>query len=332
VERGLVVLRAVAGAALVLALICAGTVARTDQAPPGPEARAVAYLTIEVPRWRREHAWYSCHNNGDATRALLAAARKGHDIGAALDDTRTWLVAPDRWAQKGTPGGSEDLPLAQIQFGSALAALVEAGRGDRLALTRAAELVAAHQQPDGSWVLSPTQTIGGATFYGRALATAMARLVLAGSTTPAGRASLTRADAWLRSFTPVSVLDASSVLIGLGASDDPASRAQRARALAIVKEGQGPDGGWGPYTTSQSEVFDTALAVRSLMTLTPATAAPAYDGGELSEARRRGRAYLVAQQEDDGSWVETTRPSGGESYAQRISTTAWALLALLVSS
>jgi hypothetical protein len=43
----------------------------------------------------------------------------------------------------------------------------------------------------------------------------------------------------------------------------------------------------------------------------------------------RGRSFLIAQQQRDGSWVETTRPRGGESYAQRISTTGWAALALL---
>ncbi len=44
---------------------------------------------------------------------------------------------------------------------------------------------------------------------------------------------------------------------------------------------------------------------------------------------KRGRAYLESIQPDDGSWVETTRPSGNESYAQRLSTTGWATLALL---
>jgi hypothetical protein len=45
----------------------------------------------------------------------------------------------------------------------------------------------------------------------------------------------------------------------------------------------------------------------------------------------KGRAYLVATQQDDGSWTETTRPSGNESYAQRLSTTGWATLALLMT-
>jgi hypothetical protein len=50
-----------------------------------------------------------------------------------------------------------------------------------------------------------------------------------------------------------------------------------------------------------------------------------------TEAIRRGRAYLVAAQRPDGSWPETTRPPDGESYAQRLSTTGWALQALLAT-
>ena len=52
---------------------------------------------------------------------------------------------------------------------------------------------------------------------------------------------------------------------------------------------------------------------------------------DLNEAIHRARAYLVGAQNEDGSWPETTRPPNGESYAQRISTTAWSLLALLDS-
>jgi hypothetical protein len=44
-----------------------------------------------------------------------------------------------------------------------------------------------------------------------------------------------------------------------------------------------------------------------------------------------GRAFLLEAQLGDGSWVETTRPAGQQSYAQYISTTAWATLALLAT-
>ena len=311
------------GLALAAALVAGGALTTHGSAAAqadSPEGRAVAYLRVEVPRWRGEHPCYSCHNNGDATRALLAAAAQGHDIGMALDDTLTWLAAPERWEQNGSPGGSSDLPLARVQFASALSAAAGASRAPATARDRAADLMATHQHADGSFTLNPSQTLGGATFYGRALATAMARRALASASSAAARAARDGADAWLRSTALVNVLDASSVLLGLGDAADAAALAQRQRTLALLQQGQAADGGWGPFVTSQPEVFDTALVVQALS-----------QAREMPEAARRGRAYLLERQQDDGSWVETTRPSGGESYAQRISTTAWALLALLAS-
>ena len=306
------------------AAIVAGAGLSSDSAPAAQvgsaERRAIAYLRAEVPRWRREHPCYSCHNNGDATRALLAASAGGLDIGDALDDTLAWLAAPERWEQNGSPGGSSDLPLARIQFASALDAAVAAGRASGTARDRAVELMAVHQQVDGSWMLNPQQTIGGATFYGRALATAMARRALGATGNANLRTARERADTWLRATAPANVLDAASILLGLDKANDREAQAQRRRVLALLREGQASDGGWGPFATSPPEVFDTALVVLALS-----------QASEMPDATRRGRTYLIELQQPDGSWVETTRPSGGESYAQRISTTAWALLALLSS-
>jgi len=288
----------------------------------GAEARAVTYLTAEVPRWRGEHSCYSCHNNGDAARALIAASGRGYQIRDALDDTLAFLVTPERWNADTTRGGSEDLPLARIQFAGALTAMDRTGRAPAAAIDRAASLVAAHQQRDGSFRLSDTQTLGGSTFYGTVLATALARNIFASATSGRVSAPLANADAWLRRFEPESVLDASSILIGLGRATDAPAEAQRQRAFAVLKRGQGTDGGWGPYVSSQSEPFDTALAVIGLSTVGDAALGPSIE---------RARAYLVGAQNADGSWPETTRPPGGESYAQRMSTTAWALLALLES-
>ena len=301
----------------------AGASAFAGQPQPtanSPVARAVAYLAVEVPRWRREHPCYSCHNNGDATRALIAASARGHAVGNAIDDSLAWLATPERWESNARRGGSEELPLARIQFASALAAMVSAGRAAPDALDRAAALLVVHQQDDGSWRLSESQTLGGATFYGTSLATAMARRILAGTKARASDRALARANAWLRSTSPTTVLDASSVLIGLDRDADAAAVAQRQKCLDVLKRGQGPDGGWGPYVTSQSEPFDTALALLALLTVRNA---------ESTEMIPRAREYLVGSQNSDGSWPETTRPPNGESYAQRISTTAWALLALL---
>jgi hypothetical protein len=305
------------GAAVFGAVIAAG-----GAQAPEPEARAVAYLSLEVPRWRLVHPCYSCHNNGDATRALIAAAGRGHALSGALDDTLAWLATPDRWDSNQLRGGSEDLPLARIQFASALASMVDAGRATQDALDRAATLLVVHQRDDGSWTLNPSQPLGGPTFYGTSLATAVARRVLAKASAGSVQMPLARAASWLRSASVETVTDASAVLVGLEGDTNPAAAAQRRRSLDVLRSGQGPDGGWGPYVTSQSEPFDTALALLGLRSLRDA---------DLDETIRRARAYLITTQNPDGSWPETTRPPNGESYAQRISTTAWALLALLAS-
>jgi hypothetical protein len=293
--------------------------------------RAVAYLRIEVPRWRREHPCYSCHNNGDAARALIAASKAGHDVGDSIDDTLVWLAAPSRWASNAMRGGSEDLPLARIQFASALAGMVAAGRSTPDVLDQAAALLVGHQREDGSWRLSESQIVGGATFYGTSLATAMARRSLGAARSAAISQPRARASEWLRAVAVASVLDASSVLLGLEREIDAEAATQRRTALDVLKRGQGPDGGWGPYVNSQSEPFDTALALLALAEVADPAAPEPFTPAELGEAVRKGRSFLIAAQNADGSWPETTRPPGGESYAQRISTTGWSLLALLAS-
>ena len=98
-------------------------------------------------------------------------------------------------------------------------------------------------------------------------------------------------------------------------------------------EGLAPSGGWGAYLASVVEPFDTALVVLALQPLLGQSelAVPAIDAGLLTEMVAGGRAFLLEAQLGDGSWVETTRPAGQQSYAQYISTTAWATLALLAT-
>ncbi len=59
------------------------------------EQRAIDYLAREVPRWSKENHCFSCHNNGDAARALYVARRLGYRVpGEALADTTAWLLRP----------------------------------------------------------------------------------------------------------------------------------------------------------------------------------------------------------------------------------------------
>jgi hypothetical protein len=283
-------------------------------------ARGVRYLSVEVPKWKAEHPCYSCHNNGDAARALLVASARGYDIGTSLDDTLTFLRQPASWNQSKAADGFDDKQLARVQFASALAVAHGHGRAARGDLESAVRLLVADQRPDGSWTLDQSQSIASPATYGTLIATWSARATLIASGLSASHPSIARADQWIRAVKPKNVIDCAATLLALDRASDAAAEQLRNGCLAILRSGQSRDGGWGPYVTTAPQVFDTAMVVLALSRI---------GGEDLKGAIDRGKAYLVSQQQPDGSWPETTRPADQESYAQRISTTGWALLALL---
>jgi hypothetical protein len=292
----------------------------------GPERRALAYLSREVPRWATDNKCYSCHNNGDAARALYVAVRQSHSVPAeALTDTTRWLSRPEQWDKYAGDTPGNDPVLARIQFAAALVEAIDAGLvKDRAPLKRAADQVARHQEKDGSWAVLAAGTTGSPTTYGNCLATYVARRTLNRADPQHYQEAVRRADQWFRMVRVESVLDAAAVLLALDGSDDSDAGAQRQRCLKLIRKGQGQDGGWGPYVNSAAEPFDTAMVVLALN--------PLQKQADVRLLVRRGRAFLLSMQRPDGSWPETTRPAGGESYAQRLSTSGWATLALLGSS
>lgn len=284
-----------------------------------PLLMAIAYLAGEVPRWARENHCYSCHNNGDAARALYAAKKLKYKVPAAvLAGTTKWVSHPGTWdSNRGNPAFS-DKKLARIQFAASLVAAFDAGVvKDKKVLQQAAESLLPDQQPDGSWQVDAGAAIGSPATYGPFLATYMARRTLEKSGL---REAAARADAWFRKAAPSAVIEAAARVLALE------DRGEEWRTSAdLLFKSRNPDGGWGPYRNSPSEPFDTSVALLALEAVKD----------RLPEARPAiagGRAWLLREQLPSGGWTATTRPAGSQSYAQHISTSGWATLALLVTS
>jgi len=252
---------------------------------------------------------FSCHNNGDGARALYAAGITG-----PAASTTTWLRAPADWGKGKMDGGSSDKTLALYQFSAALTSAVEAGvLSDRKALRDAARSLAAVQSASGAWrVDDEGEAPGSPVTWGTTLATYFGRrtLLAAGGYD----AEVARAEAYLRNVEPRHTPDEAAVLLAL-----PNEPNFRKRAVERFTRMQTSDGGWGPRQSAPAEVFDTALVLLALQA-----------AGEKSLIPR-GREFLIRTQQNSGGWPETTRPSGSQSYAQHISTTAWATLALLAT-
>ncbi len=295
------------------------------QPAPTPESRALTYLQREVPQWSRENKCFSCHNNGDAARALYTAVRLSYPVPSqVLADTSAWLAQPQRWDHNGGEGPSSNKRLARIQFAAVLVGALDAGLvKDPKALVRAADLVAEQQHPNGSWPVEVEGNLGSPVTYGVCLATAMARRTLHRADPQRFRTAIAKADQWLRQVKVQNMLEAAAVLLGLEGSNDAEAQAQRQKAWTLFRKGQSRDGGWGPYVNAPPESFDTALVLLALARLP--------ESAEGKSLLQRGRAYLIVTQLPDGSWPETTRPAGAESYAQRLSTAGWATLALLAT-
>jgi hypothetical protein len=290
-----------------------------------PEGRAVGFLAVEVPKWTRDNKCYSCHNNGDAARTLAGAVRLGALADRApLDHTLRFLARPDGWDANGPEGPFKDKKLARIQFAAALAEGNRAGLlSDRDALQTAAALVAELQTADGNWETDVPGNVGSPVTYGGPLASALAAQTLRMADRTKYRGSIAKASRWFETTQAKSVLDAAATMLALANTFSPAASARRAQCLELVRRGQSSDGGWGPYANSPPEVFDTAVVVLALRAQ--------KDQSALGELISRGRDFLVAAQEPDGGWPATTRPAGADSYAQRVSTTAWATQALLAT-
>ncbi|REK09891.1 MAG: hypothetical protein DWQ37_17435 [Planctomycetota bacterium] len=301
--------------------------AQAQQAPPddAPD-RALAFLRVEVPKWQQENACFSCHNNGDAARALMAATQADRlDDKLPLAETLVFLASPDRWDENGPDGPFKDKNLARVQFAAALAEAARdrlVARDDRV-FRQAAAMLTELQAPDGSWPIGPAGNVGAPATYGQALASLMALRALETLAPEEQHEPIAKARRWFRATEPKRVLDAAATLWALAGADDGAAQRQRRRALELIRRGQSPDGGWGPFVNAPPEVFDTAVVLLAL--------AAQEDHSHLSPLIRKGRRFLIAQQFDDGSWPETTRPRGAESYAQRLSTAGWATLALLAT-
>jgi hypothetical protein len=257
------------------------------------EQKALAYLEIEVPRWSAENQCYSCHNNGDAARALIKAGRQ-----MPLQDTLAWLSEPGRWERNRGHPASSDKKLARAQFTVALSAAVAAELAPVAVLKIAAAQLIKDQDPDGAWRAEGGESqLGSPVTWGTALTT----LLAAEAIERAGEsAAAAKARNWLANFPPKSHMElAVAVMAG------------RTTFTVKLRQGQNGDGGFGPYPGSPSEPFDTALALLALKT------------------NPRARDYLIRTQLADGGWPETTRPAGGQTYAQHISTSGWATFALL---
>ena len=231
---------------LAIQLLCLAGAGQNTPGPTTPEAKAVAFLSREVPRWSREKHCFSCHNNGDGARALFRAARAGQHVPVeALADTTAWLVKPPGWDHNGGDGPFSDKRLARVSFTATLAtAFSTEWIKDKKALLEAADRLVLDQSTDGSWRIEGEDATGSPATYGRPLATFLARESLATAEPARFRAAIDRADAWLLKREIQTVTDASVTLLAAAVATRRPPASRQDRCLELLARVQDKDVCW----------------------------------------------------------------------------------------
>jgi N-acyl-D-amino-acid deacylase len=293
--------------------------------------RSVARVLDVAPRFREHATCISCHHNALPAIAAAAARRKGIEIdqGRArknLDDMLTFFKNGASRMMLGDPAvGGEALTAGYVQLGFA----AEGHPLDKVTATTTHWLLA-RQMPDGRWVGNGVNRPP--IEYSTISHTAIAAGGLIAYPLPGRRnemkESLRRARQWLLAAQPKSAEERGMRLMGLVWTD--AGRSSVQAAIREIRANQDAGGGWPQLARTEPDAYATGLSLYALHV----AGVPAAD-----EAYRKGVAFLLGTQYQDGTWLVKTHSfplqryfESGFPYGphQWISTaaTSWAALAI----
>ncbi len=283
---------------------------RPESAPAPADAirKSIPLLQRSSTVFLERSGCVGCHHQPYTARAVQAARKLGIDVDAAAAAEQQkamrleWAALLEELRQGIEIGGATDR-LTQSLLGLRAAGTAP----DAITDTAVAEIASA-QLPDGRWHFGGVSRAPiNESEIGR---TAQAVRVLQVYELPGRKAEfaerIARARNWLLTARPLTTDDYSLRLLGLSWSGAEASRVKEAANQLIAL--QRADGGWSGNRYLESDAYSTAQA---LVALHESAAAPAG-----SPVHRRGSAYLLKTQNDDGAWYVRSRAVKFQPYFQ----------------
>ncbi len=289
---------------------------RRDAIPPPPAGglgdprvsltKSVAQLLPAASTFRDKTNCISCHHNGLPSMAAATARRKGIVIDETLarktlDDQVSFFRRNTARVMSGDPAvGGEALTAGYTQLGMA----AEGYPADTVTAIMTHWLMA-RQMPDGSWlgnglnrppleysIISHTAiAVGGLIAY-----PIPGRLHEMAET-------VTRAKQWLLAAQPKSAEERGMRLMGLVWTGAPQARI--AEATKAIRASQETDGGWSQFSRTGPDAYATGVSLYALHIAGVPATDPAY---------RKGVAYLLGSQYQDGAWLVRTHSFPTQRY------------------
>jgi hypothetical protein len=250
-----------------------------------------------------ERTCFTCHNLGAPVLALAAARDRGFKIDPdrfkqILDHTEASLRRNrDHYAQGKGQGGQADTA------GWALWTLEVGGWKPDETTGAVAHYLTVYDKDKGHWKnVSDRPPSEASPFTTTFLGIAAMRTFAADK--PAAAERIARAREWLLASSPK---DTEDRVFRLRALDYAGAEAKDVRAAAQeLLSSQREDGGWAQLPDHSSDAYATGSALAALV---QAGGVPVSDA-----AYRKGIAWLLKNQKDDGSWHVTSRSKPFQQY------------------
>jgi ankyrin repeat protein len=262
-------------------------------------ARAVDPLLKSAPVFFKTSGCMSCHHQTLPVQAAALARSRGVavDRDAEQKQYKTILafIAP---AQEALLEMSDAVPDVHVTGAYALEALAaESHAADRVTAALVHN-IAGKQMADGSWPgIAPRPPIESGSIQSTAFGIRALRLYGMPGRKAEFEGRIARARQWLRDAEPRTTEDRIMKLYGLYWAKAPAADvAAAANAVAAL---QRADGGWAQLPGLESDAYATGKAMTAL-----------HESGRMSvsdPAYRRGVAFLLGTQCQDGTWRVKTR-------------------------
>jgi squalene-hopene/tetraprenyl-beta-curcumene cyclase len=298
----------------------------------------LAFLLKDATEWRNARKCATCHHGTMTVWALSEAKLQGYAVDpASTADFVTW--AKERLEKIDLPRDTRPGWSMVSTPALYLAVMAEAVPGqDAISaddLRRIAGHLVRHQETDGSWAWSsaPAKNRAPPVFESDEVATLLAYValgsqVLADPNEPsAARESRDKGAAWLAKAEPTETTQAAAFRLLVKSRARPAAKDLPAEIDQFLLR-QNADGGWGQLKDLPSDAYATGQALYVLN-----LAGVPNDREEI----RRGAAFLVASQKEDGAWPMVARAHPGEMPASNPTPityfgSVWATLGLMRSA
>jgi ankyrin repeat protein len=268
--------------------------------------KSTQQLLVAASAFKEKTSCISCHHNSLPAMVAATARRKGIDVDSQLasrnlDDMLTFFRSNAPRVMLGDPAvGGEALIVGYVQR-----ALDASGYAPDKTTAAMTHWVLARQMPDGSWLgngLNRPPSEYSLISHTAMAAGGLVAYPLAGRRDEVDEA-VRRARQWLLAAQATSAEERGMRLMGLVWTKAPTARVDA--AIREVRVAQEATGGWSQFGRTEPDAYATGLSLSALHI----AGVPVTD-----EAYRKGVAYLLGSQYQDGTWLVRTHTFPVQRY------------------